>query len=196
MEYYAGIDVSLKEGSVCVVNTASHLRRRFYERAIAEASPIATEPLQRIALHYAVEKDLRGHGPTNPSIVIAVHARRRFAPPAANRPVSSLQPTPALRPTFPLPATSAAVRCPPSAVKMEDLPEDGSDMITKRVEQVLKQRYGHAELDKRRVMGEMWQRFDTWSKASDLPEEAAKRAEKLFKTINSAFGASQVAEGA
>jgi hypothetical protein len=73
------------------------------------------------------------------------------------------------------------------AIKMEDLPEDGSDMITKRVEQVLKQRYGHKELDKRRVMGEMWRRFDTWSKASDLPEEAAKRAERLFKTINSAF---------
>ncbi len=75
------------------------------------------------------------------------------------------------------------------AIKMEDLPEDGSDMITKRVEQVLKQRYSHTELDKHRVMGEMWRRFDTWSKASDLPEDTAKCAEKLFKAINSAFGA-------
>lgn len=76
------------------------------------------------------------------------------------------------------------------AINMEELPEDGSDMITKRVEKVLKQRHGHKELDKRLVMGEMWKRFDTWSKASDLPEETVKRAEKLFKTINSAFGLS------
>jgi hypothetical protein len=40
------------------------------------------------------------------------------------------------------------------AIKPEDLPADGSDMITKRVESVLTQRYGHKELDKRRVMSE------------------------------------------
>lgn len=73
------------------------------------------------------------------------------------------------------------------AIKMEDLPEDGSDMVTKRVEHVLKTRYGHKELDKRRVMGEMWKHFDTWSSAADLPKDAVIRAEKLFKAINAAF---------
>lgn len=73
------------------------------------------------------------------------------------------------------------------AIKIEDLPADGSDMITKRVEQVLKARYGHSELDKRRVMGAMWKVFDTWSKATDLPSGTAARVEKLFKTINAHF---------
>ena len=79
------------------------------------------------------------------------------------------------------------------AIKMEDLPEDGSDMITKRVEQVLTSRYGHTELDKRRVMGEMWKRFDTWTKAADLPTGTVPRAEKLFKSINAHFA--DVGEG-
>ncbi len=41
----------------------SHVRRRFYERFVADASPIAAEALQRIALIYAVEKDIRGRSP-------------------------------------------------------------------------------------------------------------------------------------
>lgn len=79
------------------------------------------------------------------------------------------------------------------AIKIEDLPEDGSDMITKRIETVLKNRYGHTELDKRRVMGEMWKQFDTWSKATDLPTGASGRAEKLFKAINALFAEEQPA---
>lgn len=46
------------------------------------------------------------------------------------------------------------------AIKDADLPIDGSVMITKRVEAVLVQRYGHKELDKRRVMSEILHRFD------------------------------------
>jgi energy-coupling factor transporter ATP-binding protein EcfA2 len=74
------------------------------------------------------------------------------------------------------------------AIKLEDLPVDGSDMITKRVESVLTQRYGHKELDKRRVMAELLRRFDSWKKVADLPEGTADKAEKLFTAINSAFG--------
>jgi hypothetical protein len=39
------------------------VRRRFYDRAVAEASPIAHEALQRIARLYAIEKDIRGRAP-------------------------------------------------------------------------------------------------------------------------------------
>ena len=74
------------------------------------------------------------------------------------------------------------------AIKLGDLPVDGSDMITKRVETVLVERYGHKELDKRRVMSEILRRFDGWGKVADLPEGTAAKAEKLFKAINSAFG--------
>jgi hypothetical protein len=74
------------------------------------------------------------------------------------------------------------------AIKLEDLPVDGSDMITKRVETVLVQRYGHKELERRRVISEILRRFDGWQKVADLPAGTAAMAEKLFKSINSAFG--------
>jgi hypothetical protein len=74
------------------------------------------------------------------------------------------------------------------AIKLEDLPVDGSDMITKRVETVLIQRYGHKELNKRHVMAELLRRFDSWKKVGDLPEGTAVKAEKLFTAINNAFG--------
>ncbi|MEN3793938.1 AAA family ATPase [Fulvimarina sp. MAC3] len=76
------------------------------------------------------------------------------------------------------------------AIKAEDLPQDGSSMITKRVEAVLVERHGHRELDKRRVMGEMLRRFDTWKKSSDLPKGTAVAATKLFNAVNSAFSPS------
>jgi hypothetical protein len=69
----------------------------------------------------------------------------------------------------------------------KDLPLDGSDMIAKRVESVLVGRYGHKELDKRRVMSEILRRFDGWRKVSDLPAATAGKAEKLFIAINTAF---------
>jgi hypothetical protein len=73
------------------------------------------------------------------------------------------------------------------SIKESDLPVDGSDMITKRVEAVLLQRYRHKEIDKRRVMSEILRRFDAWEKVSDLPKGTADKAEKLFKAINNAF---------
>jgi hypothetical protein len=60
-------------------------------------------------------------------------------------------------------------------------------MITKRVETLLIDRYGHKELDKRRIMGELLKRFDTWKALKDLPPDVQGRAEKLFAAINSAF---------
>jgi transposase len=39
------------------------VRRRFYDRAVGEALPIAHEALQRIAKLYGIEKDIRGRAP-------------------------------------------------------------------------------------------------------------------------------------
>jgi predicted ATP-dependent endonuclease of OLD family len=75
------------------------------------------------------------------------------------------------------------------AMKEDDLPTDGSSMITKRVERVLKERYGREELDKRRVMAELLRRFDGWEKPSDLPSGVLTKAQKLFTAINTAFSA-------
>lgn len=80
------------------------------------------------------------------------------------------------------------------AIKSEDLPQDGSDMITKRVEGVLKTKYSMSGLDKRRVLGEMWRRFDSWSTAAELPTGTATSAEKLFKAINAAFSEGRATE--
>ena len=72
-------------------------------------------------------------------------------------------------------------------IEDSDLPVDGSDMIAKRVESVLVQRFRHEKLDKRRVRRELLCRFDRWEKVADLPDGTAERAEQLFRTINAAF---------
>lgn len=72
------------------------------------------------------------------------------------------------------------------AITMEDLPVDGSDMVTKRIEVIMQQR-DSKEFDKRRVFSEMMKKFDSWKKVSDLPEGTAIKAEKLFKSINGIF---------
>lgn len=95
---------------------------------------------------------------------------------------------PAIEDIFPdvfyLDCVNAAYRY---TIKSEDLPADGSDQITKRIETVLKSRYGHPKLDKRRVMSEMLRRFDQWQTLEDLPGDTAKHAEKLIAKINQAF---------
>ncbi len=77
------------------------------------------------------------------------------------------------------------------SIDEDDLPEDGSDMITKRVETVLQNRHGLSELDKGRVLVKMLERFDSWTEPNDLPVGTTAMAEKLFKVINSAFGESK-----
>jgi predicted ATP-dependent endonuclease of OLD family len=73
------------------------------------------------------------------------------------------------------------------AISINDLPQDGSDMITKRVEQILRTRYDHKALDKERVFAQMLRRFDQWNKVDDLPGYTAARAGELFATINRTF---------
>jgi hypothetical protein len=72
-------------------------------------------------------------------------------------------------------------------IKMEDLPIDGSDMITERVEAVLKNKFGHSTFDKRPVIWELLKRFENWHEAKDLPDGTASKAESLFKSINKTF---------
>jgi hypothetical protein len=74
-------------------------------------------------------------------------------------------------------------------IDMTELPKDGSDVITKRLEPVKKQKYGY-EFDKGRVVAEMLRRFDNWREAKDLPLGTADRAAQLFKTTNAAFNVS------
>jgi len=60
---YAGYRPLAQTGEVSLAFCWAHVRRRFYERAVAEDSPIAKEALQRIAQLYAVENEVRGRSP-------------------------------------------------------------------------------------------------------------------------------------
>ncbi|HWK53768.1 MAG TPA: hypothetical protein VNR18_05315, partial [Hyphomicrobiales bacterium] len=73
------------------------------------------------------------------------------------------------------------------AIKEADLPSETTSLC-QRVAQVLNERYGHATLDRRRILAEMLRRIDGWEKLSDLPRGTSAKAEKLFLAINNAFG--------
>lgn len=76
------------------------------------------------------------------------------------------------------------------SIKQEDLPQDGSSLITKRVEEVLIKQHSFKNLDKGRVMGEMLKKFDAWKELSDLPPGTEEKTGKLFLAINKSFAKS------
>jgi transposase len=60
---YAGFEQLAGNGDVVLAACWAHARRKFYEIAKADGSPVAEEALQRIAEIYAVEAEVRGHSP-------------------------------------------------------------------------------------------------------------------------------------
>ena len=56
---YAGYRALAEKNSIQLAFCWAHVRRRFYELAAADAAPIATEALSRIAALYAIEADIR-----------------------------------------------------------------------------------------------------------------------------------------
>jgi len=73
------------------------------------------------------------------------------------------------------------------SISEDDLPVDGSDMISTRLETVLKSKYSYEGLDKKRVLTEMLKVFDTWHTSKDLPKGTEKNTEKLIKKVNATF---------
>jgi transposase len=57
---YAGYRALAERGDVQLAFCWAHVRRRFYELAVAGPAPIASEALERIAGLHAVEKEIRG----------------------------------------------------------------------------------------------------------------------------------------
>ena len=57
---YGGYRVLAERGEVQLAFCWAHVRRRFYELAVAGPAPIANEALKRIAELYAVETEIRG----------------------------------------------------------------------------------------------------------------------------------------
>jgi transposase len=60
---YAGYDALYADGRVLEAGCWAHARRKFFDVAKANASPLAAEALERIARLYAIEADVRGQAP-------------------------------------------------------------------------------------------------------------------------------------
>jgi transposase len=60
---YAGYRTLAERGDVQLAFCWAHVRRYFYELAVAGPAPIAHEALKRIAALYAIEAECRGHSP-------------------------------------------------------------------------------------------------------------------------------------
>jgi hypothetical protein len=72
------------------------------------------------------------------------------------------------------------------AITMDELPKDGSDMITKRVEQVLFSKHSMG-LDKIKVLETLMNELDKWKDVAELPEGTLEKASTLFMKVNRAF---------
>jgi transposase len=57
---YAGFDAVYETGRIQEAACWAHVRRKFYDLHVAHKSPVAAEAMDRIAVLYAIEKDIRG----------------------------------------------------------------------------------------------------------------------------------------
>lgn len=62
---YAGFEKLTAKGDIVLAACWAHTRRKFFEVAQAENTPLAHEGLRRIATLYAVEADVRGQSPAH-----------------------------------------------------------------------------------------------------------------------------------
>jgi len=60
---YSGFSALYASGRILEASCWAHARRQFYDIHVANRSPIAAEAIQRIALLYAIEREIRGHLP-------------------------------------------------------------------------------------------------------------------------------------
>lgn len=66
---YAGFDRLYQDGTIQEAACWAHVRRKFYDIAQAQASPLAAEALARIGALYAIEADIRGAPPERRRVV-------------------------------------------------------------------------------------------------------------------------------
>lgn len=71
---YPGFDQLYATGRIQEAACWAHVRRKFYDIALAQTSPIANESLTRIAALYAIESPLRGHPPDHRTQLRQRHA--------------------------------------------------------------------------------------------------------------------------
>ena len=72
---YAGFQQLYEAGSIVEVACWAHTRRKFHEIHIAHPSPITTEAIERIAVLYAIEAEIRGSTPDLRTTIRQARAR-------------------------------------------------------------------------------------------------------------------------
>jgi transposase len=72
---YAGFNKLYEDGRIQEIGCWAHVRRKFYDLAQAHRSPIAQEALDRIAVLYAIEGEIRGRPPNERQQVRQARAR-------------------------------------------------------------------------------------------------------------------------
>jgi len=66
---YSGFAPLYAGGEIREAACWAHARRKFYDLYVADRSPIATEAIRRIGALYAIEREIRGHLPTQRALV-------------------------------------------------------------------------------------------------------------------------------
>ena len=72
---YAGFNKLYEDGLIQEAPCMAHIRRKFFDLMEAHQSPVATEAVERIALLYAIEKEIRGRSPDERRCVRNARAR-------------------------------------------------------------------------------------------------------------------------
>jgi len=72
---YAGFQQLYEKGQIQEAACWAHVRRKFYDIHLAHASPLAAEALERIAVLYGIEKEIRGRLPEERKEVRQTRAR-------------------------------------------------------------------------------------------------------------------------
>lgn len=75
---YAGFEELYRAGGITEVACLAHIRRKFFDEAQSNGSPIAAEALARIAELYAVEAEARGQPPDQRAAIRQAKARPVF----------------------------------------------------------------------------------------------------------------------
>ena len=75
---YAGFEELYRTGGITEVACLAHIRRKFFDEAQSNGSPIAAEALARIAELYAVEAEARGQPPDQRAAIRQAKARPVF----------------------------------------------------------------------------------------------------------------------
>ncbi len=72
---YAGFNKLYEDGSIQEAPCMAHIRRKFYDLMEAHQTPIGSEAIERIALLYVIEKEIRGRSPNERRRVRQARAR-------------------------------------------------------------------------------------------------------------------------